>query len=120
MKITDVTSARSAAQATVARSSAQPVAAPAAPAVAPAPTLAGAPAMVSEKALNKSVEVVNQAFSRADEHLSFKVHKETNRIMVRLVDNKTEQVLREFPSEKFLDLVADLMKLAGLQVDETV
>ncbi|MNT08269.1 flagellar protein FlaG [compost metagenome] len=76
--------------------------------------------MVSEAALNKSVEAVNRAFSRADEHLSFKVHKETNRIMVRLVDGKTEQVIREFPSEKFLDLVADLMKLAGLQVDETV
>lgn len=118
MKITDVTSARSAAQATVARSSAQPAAAPAAP--VPAPNLAGAPVMVSEAALNKSVEIVNKALSRADEHLSFKVHKETNRIMVRLVDNKTDQVLREFPSEKFLDLVADLMKLAGLQVDETV
>jgi uncharacterized FlaG/YvyC family protein len=28
-------------------------------------------------------------------------------------------VIKEFPSEKFLDVVADLMKVAGLQVDET-
>ncbi|MFN3428498.1 MAG: flagellar protein FlaG [Candidatus Sericytochromatia bacterium] len=118
MKITDVTSARSAAQATIARTAVAPN--PGAPAAAPVPDLAGAPSMVSESTLNKSVEIVNKAFSRADEHLSFKVHKETNRIMVRLVDNQTDKVVREFPSEKFLDLVADLMKLAGLQVDETV
>jgi uncharacterized FlaG/YvyC family protein len=116
MKLTDVTSARTAVQTTVART-----AGPALASKAPAePVLAAAPSMVSEAALRQGVDRMNQAVKKADENLQFSVHQETNRIVVKLVDAQTDEVLREFPSEKFLDLVADLMKLAGLQVDETI
>lgn len=70
-----------------------------------------------EKALKERVEELNHAFKAVDDRLQFSVHKETNRIVVRLVDNATDEILREFPSEKFLDLVARLQKLSGTQVD---
>ena len=77
------------------------------------------PQPVREGKLAEQVEAINGAIRTADDHLTFSVHKETNRIVVRLVDTATDEVLREFPSEKFLDLVASLQKLTGLQVDET-
>lgn len=113
MKINDVTSALSAAQITVARIA--PQASPEQPELA-----TPGPGPVSEAQLHQQVEAVNDALKQSsEEHLQFSVHKGTNHVVIKLVNNQTHEVLKEFPSEKFLDVVADLMKVAGLQVDET-
>jgi uncharacterized FlaG/YvyC family protein len=39
--------------------------------------------------------------------------------VVKLVDRQTHEVLREFPSEKFLDMMAKLQQVAGLNVNLT-
>jgi flagellar protein FlaG len=114
MKITDVTSAINAAQFSVSRlgSGEEP---PAIALAGPGPSAA-----VDEATLRQEVDAVNAVLQKsADEHLQFSVHQESNRIVVKLVNAVTHEVVREMPSEKFLDLVADLMKLAGIQVDET-
>jgi uncharacterized FlaG/YvyC family protein len=83
------------------------------------PVLAGAEhrAKVDEGQLDKLLGNVNQAVKAADEHLQFSVHKGSNDIVVKLVDNSTGEVLREIPSEKFLDMVTMLQKIAGMNVD---
>jgi uncharacterized FlaG/YvyC family protein len=118
MKLNDVTSAAGAAQLSVARLAPDASAAPAVPA-SPDPAFASPPAAFSEAQLKAQVDGANEALKQANEHLSFQVHEGTNMMVVRLVDAKTDKVLKEFPSEHFLDVVADLEKVAGLQVDET-
>lgn len=112
MKITDVTSAINAAQFSVSRLGSGED--------QPAIALAGPSAVVDEATVRQEVDAVNAVLQKsADEHLQFSVHQESNRIVVKLVNQVTQEVVREMPSEKFLDLVGDLMKLAGIQVDET-
>lgn len=48
----------------------------------------------------------------------FSVHKATKEIMVKIVDTRTGQVLREIPPEKMLDLAAAMRELLGLVVDK--
>jgi flagellar protein FlaG len=80
--------------------------------------LPGAPAVtINEDKLNKQVEALNDAFKAADAHLQFSVHKGSNDIVIKLVDDTTQQVIREIPSEKFLELVDSLQKIVGLNVD---
>ena len=50
--------------------------------------------------------------------MEFKIHDGTKRVMVRIVDRITSDVIAEIPPEKFLDLLAGLWKQAGLIVDE--
>jgi flagellar protein FlaG len=52
--------------------------------------------------------------------LEFKIHDETKRIMVRILDRASNELISEVPPEKFLDLIADLWIQAGLIVDEKV
>lgn len=52
--------------------------------------------------------------------LEFKIHDETKRVMVRIVDRVSDELISEIPPEKFLDLIAGLWKQAGLIVDERV
>lgn len=69
-------------------------------------------------ALQEAVDEVNQALCFLNERLEFSVHEETNRIIVRVLDRETEEVLREIPPEQILDLVAKLQELVGLLVDK--
>jgi flagellar protein FlaG len=50
--------------------------------------------------------------------LSFKYHDETNRISITVTDDDTDEVIREIPPEKALDMLAKAWEMAGLLVDE--
>ncbi|MBE5943500.1 MAG: flagellar protein FlaG [Lachnospiraceae bacterium] len=49
---------------------------------------------------------------------SFKYHEDTNRISITVTDSDTDEVIREIPPEKALDMLAKAWELAGLMVDE--
>lgn len=48
----------------------------------------------------------------------FAVHEDTKRVMIKIVDKDSKEVLKEFPPEKTLDMIAKVWELAGLFVDE--
>lgn len=48
----------------------------------------------------------------------FGIHDETNRVTIKIVDKETKEVLKEFPPEETLDMIAKVWELAGLMVDE--
>lgn len=69
--------------------------------------------------LDFAVESVNKALETEQRGLQFSVHEETSRIMVKVVDrNNNDEVIRELPPEKVLDMVAQLRKMIGVLIDE--
>lgn len=68
------------------------------------------------EALKRAVEQINRK-ARYSEAV-FDVHDETNRITVKIIDKDTKEVIREFPPEKTLDMIAKVWELAGLMLDE--
>ena len=48
----------------------------------------------------------------------FGVHEKTNRIMIKILDKDTKEILKEFPPEKTLDMIASIWEMAGILVDE--
>ncbi len=67
-------------------------------------------------ALKRAVEEINK--NAANSEAQFAVHEKTNRIMVKIVDKRTKEVIKEFPPEKTLDMIAKAWELAGLTIDE--
>ena len=65
--------------------------------------------------LNKTVK---QASPLHHTQLSFKYHEDTNRISITVTDSDTDEVIREIPPEKTLDMLAKAWEMAGLRVDE--
>ena len=65
--------------------------------------------------LNKTVK---QASPLHHTQLSFKYHEDTNRISITVTDSDTDEVIREIPPEKALDMLAKAWEMAGLLVDE--
>ena len=46
------------------------------------------------------------------------MHEETNRVTIKIVDKETKEIIKEFPPEKTLDMIAKVWEMAGLFVDE--
>lgn len=74
---------------------------------------------VGSKILAQAVNQVDKMLASFDDTLHISIHEKTKRVMVRIVNEKTGEVIREFPAKQFLDMVATFQKqLAGLFVDE--
>lgn len=70
------------------------------------------------ESVQQTVDAVNAALNTLKKDINVKVHAATNRIIVQIVDAKTQRVIREIPPEKILDLVLKLEELLGFVIDE--
>lgn len=71
---------------------------------------------VPNEQLKKAVEQMNKNMIHA--HAVFGFHDKTNRVMIKIVDKDTKEVIREYPPEETLDMIAKVWELAGILVDE--
>lgn len=70
----------------------------------------------SNEQIRQSVEKINKNMSNRE--AIFGVHEATNRVMIKIVDKDTKEVIKEFPPEKTLDMIAKVWEMAGIMVDE--
>ena len=73
---------------------------------------------VSPDQLKKMIEEMNKKINNSNEIAMFGIHEDTNRIMIKIMDKDTKEVIKEFPPEKTLDMIAKLWEMAGILVDE--
>lgn len=66
--------------------------------------------------IKKAVENLNKRINNSE--VLFGIHDETNRVVIKIVDKETKEVIKELPPEKTLDMIAKAWELAGLLVDE--
>lgn len=66
--------------------------------------------------IKKTVEEINRKTSNSE--AIFGIHEGTNRVTIKIVDKSTREVIKEFPPEKTLDMIAKAWEMAGLMVDE--
>lgn len=67
--------------------------------------------------IKRAVEQLNKNMMAHSEAV-FGMHEETNRVTIKIVDKDTKEVLKEFPPEKTLDMIAKVWEMAGILVDE--
>lgn len=70
--------------------------------------------------LQKQVDGMNKLLEGNHTSIKFNVHKQLERIFVQLIDRETDEVVRELPPEKFLDMMASMLEFAGLLIDKRV
>lgn len=68
--------------------------------------------------LKKAVAEMNRKINNSNEEAVFGVHEETNRITIKIVDKDTKEIIKEFPPEKTLDMIAKVWEMAGILIDE--
>lgn len=54
--------------------------------------------------LKKAVDTLNQKAKETDYNVRFAIYKDTNRIIVEVVDNTTKQVVSTYPPKQILEM----------------
>ncbi|KAA0967090.1 flagellar protein FlaG [Sporosarcina sp. ANT_H38] len=63
---------------------------------------------------------MNTFLESASTQLRFKFHEKLNEYYVTIVDSKTDEVIREIPSKKLMDIHAAMREFVGLLVDRKI
>ena len=67
--------------------------------------------------IKEAISKLNKKISENEEAV-FGIHEGTNRVTIKMVDKETKKVVKEFPPDKTLDMIAKIWELAGIMVDE--
>ncbi len=67
--------------------------------------------------LQDAVEKVNITADTFNISLRFRIHEESERIMVQVINLENNEVIKEIPPEKILNVVAQIQNIIGLFVD---
>ena len=70
----------------------------------------------SNEQIRQAVDTINK--NAHNEEAVFGIHEATNRVTIKIVDKDTKEVIKEFPPEKTLDMIAKVWEMAGIMVDE--
>lgn len=68
------------------------------------------------EAMRKAVDEINRHIKHSE--IVFGIHDKTNRTTIKIVDKDSRRVVREFPPEQTLDMIAKIWEIAGIMVDE--
>ncbi|WP_062050193.1 flagellar protein FlaG [Bacillus sp. JCM 19034] len=74
----------------------------------------------SKDILIKQVTNMNELFETSRTSIKFSIHEDLGRTYVQVVNQVDQEVIKEIPSEEFLDMIASMLKFAGLIVDERI
>lgn len=72
--------------------------------------------VLGTEAMRKAAAEINRNAKNSE--AVFGIHEGTNRVTIKIVDKNTKEVLKEYPPEKTLDIIAKVWEMAGLMVDE--
>lgn len=65
-------------------------------------------------------EAINKFVKAMDTNIHFKIHKGTDQLMVQVVDQDSNKVLKEFPPSEFLDTIAAIRDYVGILLDKKI
>ncbi|MFA5527276.1 MAG: flagellar protein FlaG [Peptostreptococcales bacterium] len=71
-----------------------------------------------QEQMHEMLEVANKIIFGNGTHFKFQIHEKTGATMVKMIDTETNEIIKEFPSEKVLNIIAGLCELAGILFDE--
>ncbi|MDF2859590.1 MAG: flagellar protein FlaG [Neobacillus sp.] len=75
------------------------------------------PQQQSKEQTEKVVHSINEFLAGSNSHLKFNFHEDLQEYYVTVVDDTTNEVIKEIPSKKLLDMYAAMTEYLGLLVD---
>lgn len=71
---------------------------------------------VTNEQIKKAVSDLNRKMSSTS--CQFGINDATNRVTIKIIDNETKDVIKEYPAEETLEMIEKAWELAGIMVDE--
>jgi|Deesub1362B_J571_1020462.scaffolds.fasta_scaffold02236_6 flagellar protein FlaG len=75
---------------------------------------------IAPEEIEKRTEQLNQVMEIFNYNIRFSVDREAKRLVVKIVDPQTEEVIRQIPPEEMLQIMKRIDQMLGLILDERV
>lgn len=72
----------------------------------------------SEQHIKAEISKANSRLKTHNTRCEFNYHEATRRVSIKVMDRETEEVIREIPPEKTLEMIQKMWELAGFLIDE--
>lgn len=72
---------------------------------------------ITKEAVAAAVQSVNAYAQSVSTNIQFTLDQDTGHTVVKMVDTKTEEVLRQFPSEEMLAISRSIDRMQGLLIN---
>jgi uncharacterized FlaG/YvyC family protein len=70
--------------------------------------------------MEKIAAQLNEVMRELDTKLSFAVDRQTNQIVIRVMNSATQELIRQIPAEDMLRIAARIKEMLGIVFDRTV
>jgi flagellar protein FlaG len=68
--------------------------------------------------VNQAVKNINKSLQTLSQNLEFSVDSDSQRTVVKVIDQKTKEVIRQIPSEEALEIAKTLDTVKGLLIKQ--
>lgn len=75
---------------------------------------------IEKEDVEKAVSSLNDFIKSTRTNLKFELHDKLDRYFVKVIDSETEEVVKEIPPEKMLDMYAAMADFMGFLIDKKI
>lgn len=65
-------------------------------------------------------DIMNKVSELYNRQLRFDVYEDTNKLYVQIIDENTQEVIKQIPPEEMLELSAKIQEMVGIMLDKYV
>lgn len=73
---------------------------------------------ITAKSAKDAADEVNRIMDETQTHLKFEVYGKFNDIVIQVMDDSTNEVIKEVPPKKLIDMVEKFCEMSGFFMDE--
>ena len=73
---------------------------------------------ISRESLEQAIDELNHAVSVLNHRINFSIDEETGRLMAKVIDAQTNEVIKQIPPERVMAFVRRFQEFIGLLLDE--
>ena len=74
--------------------------------------------VLAKSTVQQALETANESLKINRTSARFKYHEATKQVSIKIVDDETQEVIKEIPPEKAIEMVEKMLELTGILVDE--
>ena len=75
--------------------------------------------IISAEQINNAVSSINKTVQASAPNIEFSVDHDTDKLIVKIIDQQTKQVIRQIPNAEVIEIAKSLDKLQGLLIKQT-
>lgn len=76
--------------------------------------------MISKESVVEAVDKMNSFLEPTRRNLKFELHEKLDKYYVSVIDSSTNEVIKEIPPKKMLDMYAEMAEFMGILVDRKI